>query len=150
MPNLPTAQLAQLIAQKHQCLRALKELGQRQKVLVEGEELGQLFKLLGTKQQLLNLLQDLERKLEPYRDEHPEHRVWESDETRAACSALAAECPALLAEIVAQEQESEKRMKQRRDITEAQINSARSAGVARQAYVAKDEYQMGSLDLSTD
>ena len=150
MPTLPTAQLAQLIAHKHECLRALKHLGNRQRELVEGDDLTQLFKLLGTKQQLLVLLQDLERKLEPYRDEHPEHRVWESDEARAACAALAEECPALLAEVVQQEKESEQRLKERRDITQAQLHSARSAGATRRAYVSQDQYQMGSLDLSAD
>ena len=150
MPTLPTDQLAELVSRKHECLRALRELGRRQKVLVEAEDLSQLFKLLGTKQQLLVLLQELERKLEPYREEHPEHRVWESEEARANCAAMAGECPALLKEILTQEQESEQRLKERRDITEAQINSARSAGVARAAYVTHEQSQMGSLDLSAD
>jgi hypothetical protein len=150
MPSHPTEQLARLIEQKHSCLIALRELGRRQRELVEEEELSQLFKLLSTKQQLLTTLQSLEQGLEPYRDQHPEHRRWPSEAVRARCAAMAEECPGLLKEVLAQEAESERRLRERRDITETQINSARSAVVARQAYIHQEGASVGSLDLTTD
>lgn len=150
MPSHLTDQLVQLIEQKHACLVALRDLGWRQRELVEEEELSQLFKLLSTKQQLLTMLQSLEQGLEPYRDQHPEHRHWPSEAVRARCAALADECPGLLKEVLAQEAESERRLRQRRDETETQINSARSAVVARQAYVHQERASVGKLDLTTD
>jgi hypothetical protein len=150
MPNHPTDQLAQLIEQKHACLVALRDLGRRQRELVEEEELSQLFRLLSTKQQLLTMLQSLEQRLEPYRDQHPEHRQWASEAVRARCAAMAEECPGLLKEVLTQEAESEHRLRQRRDLTESQINSARSAVAVRQAYVHQERSQVGSLDLTTD
>jgi hypothetical protein len=150
MPRHPTEQLAQLITQKHACLVALRDLGNRQRVLVEEEELSQLFKLLATKQQLLTLLQSLEQGLEPYRDQHPEHRHWSSGDVRARCAALAEECPGLLKEVLVQEAESERRLRERRDITESQIHAVRSAVLAREAYVHPTRAGAGNLDLSSE
>lgn len=148
--TLSTDQLAELVTQKHACLTALRDLARRQRELVEEEELSQLFKLLSTKQQLLTLLQTVEQKLVPFRAEHPEHRKWSSPAARTGTARLAAECPALLKEILEQEADSERRLRARRDLTESQINSARSAGVARQAYAVQEHSAHRKLDLTAD
>ena len=141
-----TEQLAQLVEQKHALLAALRDLGLRQRELVEEEELSQLF--VAFDQTATATLQTFERGLDPYRDGIP-HRQWKAEDARASCAKLAAECPGLLQEVLALEAESEQRLRARRDLTETQLHFARSAVTARRAYVVSDHSPTGNLDLTS-
>src|SRR5688572_17994112 len=95
-----TDRLAALIGKKRQVLSQLRDLGQKQTDLINHGDTASLLKLLAAKQQLISTLQSTERELTPYYAEDPDRRSWESPEDRAKCAQQAAECNALLEEIV--------------------------------------------------
>jgi hypothetical protein len=129
-----TAELAALISAKTQLLAILVQLGNRQLVLVNEAETTPLIKLLSAKQTVLQQLQAVERKLDPYRDQDPETRPWTSASDRAACQAQADRCNALLAESLELEKQAETAMRHRRDATAAALQNAQTAEGARWAY----------------
>lgn len=132
-----TTRLVELISGKHQVLLRLRELGRRQVELVASGDTTSLLKLLAVKQQLIGGLQDLERELRPYYDEHPERRVWQSPEQRAQCSQQATECNELLREIVSMEKSSAEQMTTRRNEVAEQLQNVHAATQVRSAYEAQ-------------
>ena len=129
-----TSELATLITAKTQLVAILVQLGKRQLALIEEAETAALIKLLSAKQTVLDQLQAVELKLDPYRHENPETRTWPSAGDRAACQAEADRCNALLAEAVEMERQAETAMRQRRDATAAALLSAQTAEGTRSAY----------------
>lgn len=132
----PTEQLIELIRKKHQVLVQLREVGRRQSDLVAGGDVAALLTLLGAKQQLIGGLQTLEQSLKPYYAEDPERRVWASPQQRAECAQQAAECNALLAEIVEIEKVGAEKMTVRRNEVAEQLQQAHAATQVRGAYEA--------------
>jgi flagellar biosynthesis/type III secretory pathway chaperone len=136
MSTLPTTRLADLIRRKHDVLAQLCEVGRRQQEIVERGETAALLQLLSAKQNMITLMQQVERELAPYHGEEPNARVWASAEARADCAAQAAKCNRLLAEIVELERHSADRMTVRRNEVAAQLRQVYAAGQARHAYEA--------------
>jgi hypothetical protein len=145
-----TDNLAELIHRRHVCLGQLRDLGRRQLELIAAGELGHLLTLLAGKQRLLATLQATERELDPFRQQDPAVRRWRSLADREICARLAADCESLLAEIVAQERQSELEMSRRRDQTVACLEHVQSAGAARGAYAAQTSVLRTHLDLSSE
>ena len=129
-----TKQLAELIRAKHQCLLQLRELGQRQRQLIERGELGELLRLLAAKQHVITALQSADRQLAPYQQEDPDSRSWASPQDRARCAQMAAECRQLLEEIMQMEKDNEAQMTRRRNDVAAQLTSLHHADHVRGAY----------------
>jgi len=146
MSSETTERLADLIDKKQRCLSQLRELGQRQGVLIEADQMQPLLKLLAAKQHLIELLVQIERELDPYRGQDPEKRAWRSPADRARCREQSETCRQLLAEVFAQEKESERRMVARRDDAARQLQGTHSAQQARQAYQPASP-QSGVVDL---
>src|SRR5260370_4930515 len=94
--------LADLVGKKHDLLVQLRDVGLRQMELIEGADMTQLLKLLSSKQRLLGGLQGVERELNPFRQQHPDDRVWRSPADRQRCAEMPARCEALFAEVVEQ------------------------------------------------
>ncbi len=136
MSTLPTKHLAELIHRKHEVLAQLCDVGRRQKEIVERGETTALLQLLAAKQNMITLMQQVERELAPYHGEDPDARVWASAEVRAHCAQQAAECNRLLAEIVELERHSAEQMTVRRNEVAAQLRQVYAAGQARHAYKA--------------
>lgn len=143
-------QLAQAIARKAQLLELLCRLGGAQLSLVGDGDMSRLMQVLASKESLLQQLQLVERELDPFRDEDPEKRRWESPELRQACRQDADRCAALLAEIVSLEKQSEAEMTRRRDATAAQLQSMYGSQEAQGAYITAPMSLAGSLDLSME
>jgi hypothetical protein len=143
-------QLAAAIARKAQLLDLLRRLGEAQLSLVGEGDMTRLMQVLSSKDSLLQQLQHVERELDPYRDEDPDRRKWDSPELRQACREDAARCADLLAEIVALEKQSEAEMLRRRDATAAQLQNMYGSHEAQGAYVAAPVGFPGSLDLSME
>ena len=101
-----TEQLAQLLEERHEGLSQLLFLSRRQIELIEHGDLGTLLKVLGAKQQLLTTLQDVERRLDPFRDQQPDQRKWANPESREKYSQLADSSNRLLGEIFQLEKQS--------------------------------------------
>jgi hypothetical protein len=148
--TLDTNNLAQRIAQKRDCLARLRDLGVRQIELVEQGDLGALLKVLAAKQHLIEMLQTLERELEPFHAQDPERRRWASAELRRQCADQAEECKQLLAEIVAQERQSESKLIARRDEAADRLNGVFAAGHARNAYAHEPARGASMLDLTSE
>jgi hypothetical protein len=131
-----TEKLSELIQRKHSVLVQLRDFGRRQADLVTSGDIAALLALLGTKQQLIVGLQKLERELTPFYAEDPERRVWASPQARARCAQLAAECNAILEEIVGLEKVGAEKMTVRRNEVAQQLQQVHAATQVRSAYEA--------------
>jgi hypothetical protein len=129
-----TERLAELVRDKHRVLVELREMGRRQSDLVEVGDIASLLSLLAAKQQQIGLLQALENQLTPYYAEHPDRRVWTSPQARAECARQAAECNALLEQIVELEKVGAEKMALRRDAVAEQLRQIHAAAHVRSAY----------------
>ena len=138
------------MTRRHECLGQLCELGRRQLELIASGDLGTLLKVLALKQRLLVNLQAIERQLDPYRDQSPDARVWQSAADRDRCSQLAAQCQMFLREIVQQEKQSERELIEHRDDAAHRLQGAHTAAQACGAYAADVGTLSGHLDLSSD
>jgi hypothetical protein len=134
MDRLDTDVLAQLVADKLECLSQLRALGVRQLEAIAADDLTALLRVLAGKQRLLARLQELEPALAPFRDQPPEARVWRDPADRQRCARMAELCAALLAELVEQERQSESRLLVRRDQAAAQLQGLHRRGEAQAAY----------------
>ena len=144
----PTDILTERMEQKLELLVQLRDLGLHQQALIRSGDMTQLLKLLAAKQRLLLALQSLERALDPFRDETPESRIWQSPAHRLRCAELASQCEALLRAIVEQERQSETQMTLRRDEAAARLEGAHFAREVHRAYGSDSLNRPGQLDLS--
>jgi len=149
MTALETDILAQLICAKHQCLLQLRELGRRQLDLIEATDMTGLLEVLSTKQHTISQLQRIEKALNPFRDQDPDSRQWNSDETRARCAEQLQQCETLFAEIVSQEKCSEGELIRRRDEAATRLQGAHLAGQVRGAYTPQPSPHLHQLDLQS-
>lgn len=133
-----TDQLAELIGRKHECLARLHLLGRKQLGLVEEGRMAELLDLLAVKHRLLLELQELDRQLDPFRQDDPEQRHWRSTELRQQCADRADQCRRLLQEVLAQEKECEQKVIRRREETAAQLERLSRSGQACGAYLSSD------------
>lgn len=150
MSALETDILGDLIGRKRSCLAQLRAIGERQLDLVRLGSMTDLLELLAVKQHVLLQLQQVERELDRFRGEDPEKRRWRSPEGRRECAAQWAECEALLAQIMAQERQSERELTRRRDEAAARLEEVHTASQARGAYLAGPRNGVVQLDLISD
>jgi hypothetical protein len=135
-----TTHLADLVRRKYEVLAQLCEFGRRQKEMVDQGETAALLQLLAAKQNMISMLQQVEREMAPFRAEDPDARVWRSVEERARCAQQAADCNRLLQEIVELEKHCAERMTARRNDVAAQLRQVHVAGQARDAYQAQRSF----------
>jgi hypothetical protein len=115
-------------------LLQLRDIGRRQIALVNGGDVAALLALLSAKQQLIAGLQSLEQQLTPYYDEDAERRAWPTPRHRAECARQAADCNALLEEILAMEKLGAEKMTVRRNEVAEQLQQMHAATQVRSAY----------------
>jgi len=145
-----TELLAELVGKKVELLTQLFDLGRLQIDFIAGDDLTQLLKVLSAKQRVLAALQNIERGLDPFRDQDPDARDWSSAAARQQCAELARQAERLLAEIVRQEKQSEMELKLRRDEAAARLNVTHAAAQARGAYAGQYGRVSGQLDLTSE
>lgn len=131
---METKQLAQLIDERFAVLVDLRQLAQRQRELIGAGDMTRLLSLLAVKQQRLNDLQLLETRLDAFRGQDPEQRVWHSLAERQRCREAAQQSEALLADIMSAERHCETILVQRRDHTAQLLQDCHRAAHATQAY----------------
>ena len=131
-----TNELADLVQRKLTVLTLLARLGKQQLAVIEGGDMSLLMKLLAAKQTLLVQLQELERRLNPFRSDDPDARVWVSADARAECQRQAGECNLRLTEVMELEKQAERQMVLRRDGVAARLQGVHSAAEASHAYAA--------------
>jgi len=149
MPCLETDLLADLIQRRHRCLIEMRALGLKQDSLIRQGDITRLLETLTAKQKQMEQLQEIDSELNPFRQQSPESRHWRNAETRARCAALISESETLLAEIVAQEKQSEAELCRRRDEASARLQGFHTASQTRGAY-AKQAMHRGRLDMSSE
>jgi hypothetical protein len=145
-----TQLLGQLVARKHECLRLLREMGQRQFEMIRAGTITELLDVLSAKQRVLGRLQKIERGLDPFRNQDAARRRWASEDDRRQCSEMLNECESLLAEIAGQEKQSEEELIRRRDQAAAQLTGMQRGLRARGAYVAQPQRGLSQLDLFSE
>src|SRR5579863_9374033 len=92
--------LVELAAQRHGLLEQLRVLGKRQLELINEADMTQLIHVLSAKHHLLAELQQVEKRLDPYRGQDPELRTWRNAEVRARCADLVTRSEQALKEIL--------------------------------------------------
>ena len=142
--------LAGLICTKHACLVELRDLGRRQLELIDRDDMTALLDVLTVKQRSLLKLQQIERALDPFRDQDPDRRDWPTPERRRRCAEQLRQCETLLAEIISQEKCGESALTRRRDEAATRLQGAHLAGQARSAYAAQAAGKTNQLDLLSD
>ncbi len=150
MPSLETDILFDLICSKRTCLERLQAMGLRQMELIESDQMTALLDLLAQKQQTLLELQQIERSLDPFRNQAPDSRRWRSAEARQRCSAELEACEALLAEIIGRERAGEQALNGRRDQAAARLQGMHRAGLARASYTSPPAGAVSQIDLCSD
>jgi flagellar biosynthesis/type III secretory pathway chaperone len=147
---METDVLAELIGTKLAVLEQLRGLSRRQTDLIATGDIQRLLSVLSAKQTLLAELQKLQQRLEPFRRQDPDARVWRTPEDRDRCRQLVERCEAVLSEVMAIEQHSESEMAQRRDAALSRLEGSHSSAEATRAYIRPPVALHGSLDLSSD
>ena len=150
MEPFDTELLLDLVGRKYQVLAQLCELGRQQLALIDRDEMVELLNLLWAKQQLLTALHDVQRSLDPFRNQLPEERKWRQAADRQRCANLLTQCESLLAETIEQERRGERELSQLRDLTAARLEGAHTAGRARNAYLTGSGRTETQLDLSSE
>ena len=125
-------------------------MGQRQLQFVEMGDITSLLDVLAVKQGLLNELQRIEIALGPFRGQKPEERRWRTAADRNRVAAELDACERVLAEIVAQEKQSEEALIRRRDATAVQLQEVSLASRARGAYTSEPPRRHRQIDLLSD
>src|SRR5215469_12941863 len=119
--------LAELAAQRYGLLEQLRALGKRQLELIDQADMTQLIHVLSAKHHLLAELQQVEKRLDPYRGQDPEARTWRDSQVRERCAELVARSDLALREILEQEKLGEARMREHRDEAAARLRTAHAA-----------------------
>jgi len=130
-----TARLAELIDARLACIRNVNALSRKQLELIKNKEMVDLTALLERKQKTFKLLEQVERALDPFRDEEPEDRVWESQQLREETAAKISECEELLRETFERDKESEEMLSESRDEAAQKLRGLAAAGPAKNAYI---------------
>ena len=136
MTKLDTDRLAELVAARLQVLELLAQLAARQLALVGSGEIADLLKLLAAKQTVLAQLQQLERLMDPFRQEDPEARGGAVADDRRRCQQAATRCDELLATTIELERQGEANMLLRRDAAATVLSGMHGAAAATAAYAA--------------
>ncbi len=150
MFSLETDILFELIRSKRSCLEQLQVMGRRQMELIESDRMSALLDLLAQKQQTLMELQQIERGLDPFRNQAPESRRWRSEESRRQCAEEMGTCESLLAEIIDREKAGEQALLLRRDEAAARLQGMHRAGQARASYGSPPAGTISQIDLCSD
>ena len=146
--RLDTDALADLVARKLRVVTQLRELTVRQPALVEAGDMKSLLRVLTSKQKLLEEVQRLDGRLEPFRRQDPEQRVWQSPEHRRRCREDAEQCHRLVEEMKAMETRDKDHLVRRRDAVSQELEQAHAAAAARTAYQPAE--RTGGLDLCSE
>ena len=147
---LETDRLAELIDQKLKVLAQLRQLANRQTLLISDGNISALLGLLAAKQRLLGNLQSLERQLDMFRQQDPDRRVWRSLQAREQTRQAAERCQTLLDEIMQIERSCESDLVQRRDVAADSLRGAHTAAQAQRAYTGSAVTRPRQIDLSSE
>jgi hypothetical protein len=141
--------LLELAGRRRSCLEQLHALGGLQLELIETSDTSRLLNVLAAKENVLEELRQVERRLDPFRPQQPEERQWRAPDLRERCAEIFAASERLFRDILEQERRGEERLRQRRDETAARLQGAQLASQARGAYTHSSP-RYNRLDVSSE
>lgn len=147
---MSTDVLAELIDAKLALLRQLHELSSHQAQVIKQGEIGPIISVLAVKQRLLNAIEQVERRLDPFREEDPDRRAWASPVHRQRAREASERCDALLSEIMTVERDCEAQLSLRRDAAADQLRVAHFSTQATWAYQSTVGSSGGQFDASCE
>lgn len=139
--------LLQCMVERLEIARALQSLGRSQADAVDGADINATLRILARKQSLLEQLRILGQRLQPYFQDDPEARIWESPDRRHVCQQIADEGSRLLCEATQVDACLLDDMAQRRDALAAQLQDGTDSILAHSAYTAGNGLGISSLDI---
>jgi hypothetical protein len=128
--------LAALVAARLKILELLVQLARQQLALADGGGTSDLLKLLAAKQAVLVQLREVQRRLDPFRLQDPEARIWRSPDDRQRCQEQAHRCEELLAETMRLEKQGELAIARKRDRAASVLTGNASTRDVHAAYSA--------------
>lgn len=152
MPSVEeTDQLVQLIDRKHEVLTQLHTLSHYQLRLAgHDDHINDLMRVLSAKQTLIERLTDIDRSLDPFRQQNPDSRVWRCASDRTKCSQTANHCEVLLNELKAIEQKSTEVVSTHRDEIALLLREANTSSDSVTAYNNLDTRTSCGFDLTAE
>lgn len=131
--SFSTERLAQLVHQKATLVRELHKLVSKQQQMIREQEVD-LIPLLAVKQRVLEALNDVDRTMDPFRQQDPEQRRWVSLEARAHCRDEAEQCEALFRQVLMIENDCTLTLQKQQQKTREQLQGVALSGQASRAY----------------
>ncbi len=146
-----TDQLVQLIDQKHEVLTQLLTLSQYQLRLAgHSDYIDDLMRVLVAKQTLIERLTNIDRTMDPFRQQNPDARVWRSASDRTQCSQKAQHCEVLLTELKEIEQKSTDIVSTHRDEISKMLQATNTAADSASAYNDMNTPTSRGFDLTAE
>lgn len=131
--SFSTERLAQLVHQKATLVRELHKLVSKQQQMIREQEVD-LIPLLAVKQRVLEALNDVDRTMDPFRQQDPDQRQWLSVEARTHCRDEAEQCEALFRQVLMIENDCTLTLQKQQQKTREQLQGVALAGQASRAY----------------
>lgn len=146
-----TKKLQELGNLKLHLLRSARELSIQQVEVMQSDDVATLLTVLSRKSEILDTLKTLQKELDPYRNQQPEDRRWDSAEGQAACRTTFEEIDRLLEELSQMDNQALDQMTQQRDAMASQIAQFATAEAVQNAYassfLSSDEDTQSAVSL---
>jgi hypothetical protein len=131
--DLSTERLARLVHQKAVLVNELHKLVSKQQAMIRNQDVD-LIPLLAVKQRVLETLNEVDRAMDPFRQQDPDRRSWISTESRNACRDEADQCESLFRQVLLIENDCTAVLQQQQQRTKEQLQGAVAAGQVSRAY----------------
>lgn len=146
-----TDQLEQLIIEKHKVLEQLHTLSRYQLQLASSlDHVEDLMRVVAAKQTLIDQLLNLDEQLNPFRDQDPESRNWRNPADRQRVSEIARNSKVLLDELKQFENQSEQRVREKRDEVSAQLQASQKSTSTLEGYASSQPEMVSQFDLTSE
>jgi len=131
-----TKKLQELGDLKLHLLRAARELSIQQVEVMQSDDVATLLTVLSRKSEILDTLKTLQKELDPYRNQEPEDRIWDSPDEQASCRKTFEQIDRLLEELSQMDNLALDQMTQQRDAMASQIAQFATAEAVQNAYAS--------------
>ena len=137
--------LIQLLAQQRLLCRQLKELAQKQRSLVDGNNPEMLLRVLAGRQRIIDRLSAIDRNLKPIRSEWQEISRSLPDQQRQEAQSLINEVQDILGDIIARDEKdtealSQNQQKIGREIKKTQVGKKMNKAYGQSAAAVQSKY----------
>ena len=127
-------ELIHLLSQQRLLYCQLRELAQKQSSLVDGSDPEMLLRILGDRQRLLDRLTDIDRQLQPVRQDWQQISATLPEAQRVQAAELIANVQDILGEIIARDQRDTQALSAHQQQVAQDIRSASAGKRVNQAY----------------